>query len=647
MSCLSALLAAQPPPARPNVLLITIDTLRADRLGAYGYRLAATPTLDQLAREGVRFADATTYAPLTYPAHVTLLTGRYASAFGVKANGSTPLAESAVTIAEHFKSAGYDTAAFVLSAVLDSAYGLSQGFDLYDDDFSDDARSASVALSELQRRAAEASAAFLTWAGAGRRRPWFAWIHFYDPHLPYDAPARYRALARGRPYDAEIAYVDATLGDLLKRIDRRSTALVITSDHGESLGEHGESDHGFFLYDSTLRVPLVVAAPGLAARVIREQVRTADVAPTLAALAGTSFAAEDGVSLLALARGEPRRDTPVAYAETWYPRLHFGWSELRAARVGEWKYIAAPRPELYDLRIDAGERHNIVGEKSVVAGRLATDLAAVAATLNEAPAAKTPAAAPDPEAVRRLQALGYVGSFAPAVSGTSADNPADRILQYQRYRTLFNRALGALSRGDAATAAAVLKQLLAANVRAFEAHLYLGNAYAALKNHDAALGEYDAAVQLNPDLTAAHFEAAKVFSARGEIAAAVARCRQGLAKEPASFYGHYTLGVIYQKAGLWADAAAAFTRASELNAREPRARANLAQASLRLDRFDEARAQFEKMIELGFQVAPAHFNLGLLAARAGRTAEAARRYRLALKADPAFKPARDALAKLK
>lgn len=644
-------LAAQSAPSRLNILLITIDTLRADRLGSYGYAAARTPALDRLAREGVRFADATTYAPLTYPAHVTLLTGRYASAFGVKSNGSTPLPDAAVTIAEQLKRAGYDTGAFVASAVLDRAYGLAQGFDVYDDDFSGPATSATVALSELQRSAAEVAAVFRRWlearTGGRSSRPWFAWVHLYDPHLPYEAPARYRTLVAGRPYDAEVAYVDATIGTMLQQINRATTAVVVTADHGESLGEHGESDHGFFLYDSTLRVPLIVAAPGLAPRVVTDQVRTADLPPTLAALAGLTWTGLDGASLLGLARGETRRDVPVAYAETWYPRLHFGWSELKSARVGEWKYIAAPKPELYDLRVDPGERRNVVIDKTAVAGRLAGDLAAIAAKASESPAASTPAAAPDPDAVRRLQALGYVGTFAPVASGRPGANPADRILQYQRYRTLFNRALGALSNGEPATAVRLFKQLLASNVRAFEAHLYLGNAYAAQNNYDAALGEYDATVQLNPDLALAHFEAAKVFSAKGDVAAAVGRARLGLAKEPGSFYGHYTLGVIYQKATLWPDAATEFTRAVELNAREPRARANLAQAMLRLGRLDDASVNFEKMIELGFQAAPAHFNLGVIAERGGDTATAARRYRLALQADPKFAPARDALARLK
>jgi tetratricopeptide (TPR) repeat protein len=258
-----------------------------------------------------------------------------------------------------------------------------------------------------------------------------------------------------------------------------------------------------------------------------------------------------------------------------------------------------------------------------------------------------PAAQPDAAAVERLQALGYLGAFAPVTTAGNAPDPKDHIRDYRQYRTSFNRALGLLAKGSAVTAAAELQALVKLNVRAFEAHLYLGTAYAMQSKLDQALGEFDAAAQLNPELATPHFEAAKVLSSKGEHRAAVERCGKGLQLEARSAYGYYTLGVIHQRAGEWADAAAAFTRAVALNGMDPRARANLASASMRLGNLDMARTQFEYLLQLGYQVAPAHFNLGVIAARRGDRAEAARRYRLALEADPAFKPARDALAAIK
>jgi choline-sulfatase len=642
-------LAAPPVPAKqqagPNVLLVTIDTLRADRLGVYGHSAARTPTLDRLAKEGVRFADATAHAPLTYPSHVAIHTGRYPGRFGITLNGMTPLVDTATTLAERMRSAGFRTGAVLGSVILDRSSGLSQGFADYDDSITG-SNAAMVVLADLQRDAATVTRAASTWI-AGQKGPWFLWVHYYDPHLPYSAPP-----ARGRAplpdaYDAEIAYVDEQLGALIGSLDRARTAIVVTADHGESLGDHGEEDHGYFLYDSTLRVPLMVAAPGLTSRVVSEQVRSIDIAPTVAALAGLAVnpADYDGQDLGPLLKGSTRREVPVSVAESWYPRLHFGWSELRSARVGEWKFVAAPKPELYDLRTDPHETTNVIQSRAQVGSRLAADLQKVTSAF--AAAAPPQAAQPDAETVARLQALGYVGTFAPVTASAGTADPKDQIAAYRTHRELFNRALGLLGRNQPAAAIPVLQRLLKTNVRAFEAHLYLGNAYLMLQRYDAALGEFEVASQLNPALATPYFEAGKALAGKGDTIGAVARARKGLALEPQSFYGYYTLGVIQRRGEQWADAFESFSRAVDLNGRDPRARSGLAGAALRLEKLDVAAREFGVMIELGYQAAPAHFNLGLIAARRGDRVEAERRYRLALQADPGFKPARDALAKLK
>ncbi len=413
------------------MLLVTVDTLRADRLGSYGYRLAQTPVLDRLARDSVRFDDATVQVPLTFPSHVAILSGSYPSRFDIRVNGLTPLPASVATVATRFKAAGYRTAAFVASAVLDPTYGLNRGFDLYDADFRRQAN-ANVALAELQRPAGDVIASVLRWLDGGPPRPWFAWVHLFDPHYPYEPPAEYLKLAGGRPYDGEVAYTDASLGRLFERLDLASTIVVVTADHGESLGEHGEDDHGFFLYDATLKVPLLVRAPGVAPRVVGEQVRSIDIAPTIAALAGLApQSGLDGESLVPLLRGQARSEVPPSYAETWYTRVHFGWSELRSVRVGEWKYVWAPKPEVYDLRVDRAELKNALAQQANVAGRLDAELSRLAARIQPSSSRSQPAAQPqpDPEAVRRLQALGYIGTFAPATAGGSAVNPKDHLAE--------------------------------------------------------------------------------------------------------------------------------------------------------------------------------------------------------------------------
>ena len=637
------LIPAQPPP--PHVLLITIDTLRADRLGSYGYAAARTPNLDQLAASGARFADATAHAPLTHPSHAGIMTGRYPGALGIRLNGMDPLPDEATTLAERLHGVGYRTGAVVASVVVDRSSGLGQGFDHYDDAITGPV-SQMMAMADLQRRAGDVTTRAATWIRQ-QRGPWFLWAHYYDPHLPYDAPAAHAKAAPGRPYDAEIAYVDAEIGRLLASVDRASTIVVVTSDHGEALGEHGEPDHGYFLYDATLSVPLIIAGPGVAARTVTEQVRSIDIAPTIAQLSGIDWPPDrtGGEGLRPLLDGGRRAEVPVSIAESWYPRLHFGWSELRSARVGEWKFVAAPRPELYDLRVDPDESKNVATARGSVAGRLAADLQEVLDGFS--PRTAETAAQPDAETVRRLQALGYVGAFAPVTAKEAAADPKDHVEEYRVYRERFNRALGLLGRRQPAQAATILRQLVKSNVRAFEAHLYLGNAYFMQERHEDAIGEYDVASQLNPSLSTPHFEAAKALAATGRADQAAARAKQGLTLDPGSFYGHYTLGVVHQRAGQWTEAFVAFSRAVELNGDDPRARANLAGAAMRTGNLAVAQLQFEAMIDLKHQVAPAQFNLGVIAARRGQTAEAARRYRLALEADPAFKPARDALARIK
>jgi tetratricopeptide (TPR) repeat protein len=312
--------------------------------------------------------------------------------------------------------------------------------------------------------------------------------------------------------------------------------------------------------------------------------------------------------------------------------------------VGEWKYIAAPKPELYDLRTDKAEARNLAAERETVAGRLAADLARVAAGFSKSP--EPAGGQPDAATVERLQALGYVGAFAPVTAGTGAEDPKDHVAEYRAYREQFSRALSLLGRGRARDAVPVLQRLVKANVRAFEAHLYLGNVYAAISRPDAALGEYDASSQLNPSLATPHVEAAKVLSATNDYPAAVARVNKALALDPRSSYAHYTLGVIHQRAGRWQEAASAFSTAVALNPVDPRAHANLAAALMRLGDLAGAAVHFERMVALRHQVAPAQFNLGVIAARRGDAKEAARRYRLALDADPTFQPARQALEKL-
>jgi len=319
------------------VLLITLDTVRADHIGAYGYAKASTPALDRLAREGVRFADATSQAPLTGPAHAAIVTGRYPARFGVRDNASTPIPPSATTIAQLFKSHGYRTGGFVGAFILGPEYGFAKGFDTFDADFAH--FDAGMKL-QAQRRAGDVADRAIAWLSpqpsAVSRQPFFAWIHFYDAHAPYEPPAPFKTRFAAAPYDGEIAYVDSAIGRLVAALETSGrlddTLIIAIADHGEGLGEHGEAEHGLFLYESVLHVPWIMRLPrhALAGTVVKTQVRSVDVLPTAAAIAGFAAPAVDGESVLpnitGSGHGTVPRDPAPSYAETFYPKWHFGWS---------------------------------------------------------------------------------------------------------------------------------------------------------------------------------------------------------------------------------------------------------------------------------------------------------------------------------
>lgn len=396
-------------PIAQSVVLITIDTLRADRVGAYGAAGARTGTLDALAREGARFERAWATAPITLPSHASLLTGRYPPAHGSRHNGIA-IDAAVPALASRFKAAGFATAAFVSAFPLDRRFGLAAGFDVYDDDLprGPDGRPLN------ERSGGDTVTRAVTWLQAQSTARVFLWLHLFEPHAPYGTPGSGgTAIAR---YDDDVAAADRESGRLLAALgDRASRTLVIaTADHGEAFGEHGEIGHSIFVYDTTLRVPLVMRGPGVTAgTVVADDVSLVDIAPTLAALTGVAGVDSDGQSLVPALAGHALARRAL-YSESFAPYFDFGWASLRAVREGSAKYIAAPRPELFDLARDPGEASNQVSLDARTAARLDARAASFSAA--------TPTAAPaaDTEATARLRALGYLSG-----SGTGAGRGAD------------------------------------------------------------------------------------------------------------------------------------------------------------------------------------------------------------------------------
>jgi arylsulfatase A-like enzyme len=396
-----------------GVVVITLDTTRADRLPAYGLMGVSMPHLDRLAQEGIVFDRASSVGPLTLPAHCSLFTGLFPPGHGVRDNSGPSLAPEHTTLAEILRARGFATAAFVGSMVLDANRGLAQGFDVYGGVAGTGAPADHRDEMAGQRRADAVVTDAIRWLDGSRGSRFFLWVHLYDAHRPYDPPEPFRSRYTD-PYIGEIAFADSQIGRLLETLDRRHlldrTIFVVAGDHGESLGEHGERDHGIFIYESVLRVPLIVRAPAYAPRRVDSAVRLVDVMPTILDMLDLPQPTGNGVSLTELMNGRRRHLDVDVYAESLYPQ-RFGWSPLRAVRSGRFKLIDAPRPEVYDLDRDPFEERNIHHERRALAKALAARVN-VLATGSRQPAIQNSPAPILREVEARLAALGYVGSSA-------------------------------------------------------------------------------------------------------------------------------------------------------------------------------------------------------------------------------------------
>jgi arylsulfatase A-like enzyme len=413
-------------PAVLGVVLITLDTTRADRLTPYGFMDAQMPAFERLARGGVLFDQAVSVAPLTLPAHASIMTGLWPPAHGVRDNVSPPLAEPYVTLAEVLRGQGFRTAAFVGSNVLHRDRGLSQGFEHY----GGPDRDGRPGHGAPQRPAAEVVSEATQWLRGINGSRFFAWLHLYDPHRPYEPPEPYATMYASDPYIGEIAYADAQVGVVLDTLEQQGvldqTLVVVAGDHGESLGDHGERDHGVFVYESVLRVPLLIRAPSLSPGRVGSVVRLIDVMPTTLALLGVRHAPSDGADLTALMQGHHQE--LEAYSESLYPQ-RFGWSPLRALRDGRFKLIDAPRPELYDLQRDPFEEHNIYDQRGTVATAMRRRLATFSGSEWPADQSVGNRQTVSSEVKDRLAALGYVTS-APVTnlkSGVRLPDPKDLV----------------------------------------------------------------------------------------------------------------------------------------------------------------------------------------------------------------------------
>jgi arylsulfatase A-like enzyme/Tfp pilus assembly protein PilF len=589
-SCRAEPAAAVPPPSGGGpIVLITIDTLRADRLGAYGSPKGLTPVLDQFARDAVRFTAAVTQVPLTLPAHASLLTGLHPARHGVRTNDGFHLAPTVPTLAESLRAGGYATGAFIGGDPLRASSGLARGFEQYDDAFLQRAGA-------VERSADEVAGAVELWIEQHKSRPFFVWAHLFDPHSPYTPPAPYAAAYADAPYDGEVAYTDAAIGRLFEWLKARNlfseSTIVIVADHGEALGDHGERTHGTFLYDATIRVPMIVKPPRASgARVVDVPVEIADLAPTIAALAGVAMPPVDGQNLLPLIAGSAGDADRPAYAESYYQNVLLGWSPLRAVRTRGWKFIEAPRPELYDLEADPGEQQNRAGDR----GTVATALQRALPSASSEPSSQPSAAAG--EAAERLRSLGYVsGSTRPTVATRGID-PKDRVEVWAHIEDGIDR----LTTDPAAARQAFTEAL----------RLDPGNGLAT---------KYLADIS---------FRAGRLREARAAYQQAIAA---GF-RHPDAFVN---LAAIAEREGRQDEARDNLKQAIALNAFDADAQNRLGVLELRRGDLNAARRAFTQAIAAAPENAEPHYNLAIVERRAGNEASAQTHLRDALARNPAY-----------
>jgi len=598
-------------PPDANLLLITVDTTRADYLSCYaGLRLNAgrpycgpqTPHLDALAQRGVRFTHATVQAPLTLPSHASIMTGEYPTQHGLRNMEGFVLAGSHPTIASIVQANGYATAAILGSRALARSFGLARGFTVYDDDLGDQDYTGQQRDVLGKRPGAIVTDHAIEWLKTNSQSKFFLWAHYYDPHTPYDPPEPYQQRYASDPYAGEVAYMDEQVGRLLDGLDtlglRSRTLVAVIGDHGEGLGDHGEPTHGVFLYESTLHVPLILAGPGVpSGAVVSDQVRSIDVAPTLLSYLGLAAGLNGpGVSLWPLIQQGVHVRSNYSYSETIFPRYYMGWSELRAMRTDRWKLIVAPRPELYNLESDPGETNNLIAKFPADADQLQKKLwEATGAPGRQEKIATTPV---DRQTREELESLGYASAGMPRAIqlGGNAADPKDRVnvlaLQVEAEKATGERRY--------AEAARLMEQALRLDPTNPRSHIYLGKAYDGM-------GQYARAIQVYQHALAAKLEDDRIYA---------------------------SLGTDYIRLHKLADGVAALAHANQINPADLESLRNLGIACMQLGRDGEAEKAFKAILTQDNHYAPAYDGLGLLALQHGDTESAQRDFESALQVDP-------------
>ena len=560
---------AFPKENKPSLLLITIDTLRADYLSCYGSQEVETPNLDRLARGGAHFIRARASVPLTLPSHASILTGLHPPAHGVRDNGTLRLPQSIVTLAEVLKSHGYETAAFVGAFVLDRRFGLAQGFDAYDDLTGNDVRT----MEDLgaERNAEAVYRTFIGWLKEyDGTKPFFAWVHFFDPHAPYEPPEPYRSRHAANLYAGEIAYVDAVIGKIVKVLESRKrisdTVIAVVGDHGESLGEHEEQTHSILIYNSTLHVPMLIHAPGIVAsqKSVGHLVRTIDLAPTVLDYLQIEPHIGQGVSLRPLIEDGELQVEVVAYSESLYPSLNLGWSALQGLEKGQYHFISAPREELYDLSEDPGEMVNQIDRLPGIAAELREQLEELQEGWEFSRAETRVILEPETEAL--LERLGYISSVGSQLGAECP--PADPKAKMGIWNDM-EYGLFLFSRGNYSGALGILNRILTTEKDIPLLYGYIGSCHMHLEQYTEAERVIRTALGRGLDTAQFHINLGLIHYKRGELGKAESELRTALVEDELNVKARCYLADVFRAAKRYHEAAEHYRLALGINPRFP------------------------------------------------------------------------------
>jgi len=623
-----------------NILLITIDTLRADHLGCYGYSQIQTPAIDSLAQEGIRFEWAFTPVPITLPSHASILTSLYPYTHGVLNNGEYQLSTSIQTLPHILQSHGFATAAFVGAFVLSKQFGLAQGFDLYDDELSPTGEKINEAFPLYNERKAEkVTEAALQWLQEKNPSRFFLWVHYFDPHTPYNPPQPFITEYPDRLYDGEIAYTDQCITGLLQELEKRNilkdTLVVLVGDHGQGLGEHNEMTHGIFLYDATMRVPLLFRYPELAAGIVSsDPVKTIDIPPTILEILKIPLPSEwQGESLFPYFY-QPHlshRKKPAIFLETIFPEANFGWSPLQGIRTKKWKYIKAPRPELYDLQSDPGELNNLLDQYPKQAQNLKNRLQNLLNTLPSPQ--KNQTVSMNEETRKRLQSLGYVWTNDSATPPNLSQDPKDMI----ELLNIFDQGYAYYVAGRYPEAVDIFQQILQQDPDNIIVHFLLAASLEKLNHLKEALKGFHEVAYQNPRFNNVHGNMGRVYEKLGNYQKALEEYQKDIKLFPDAPLLYNNVGVLYLKQKNYNMAIEQFEKVLSLTHDQSAhiiTHTNLGTAYEMLGMYTRAQEEYQHSLELDPNYLVAHINAGTVFLKTHQIEMAIQEWQKALKIDP-------------